>query len=706
MAIKEKDLPVSGSYGPGVYVRTVNASGASQKTGFAAMKEALDPTIDSALSTSSTNPVQNKVINGAITDLKEDIEDITGVPIIETSGYFAGNGSISVASETNQEVYTNSIKVKAGDKIGISLEYPVSVSRWVAYGLYTEAGAWIERVVLVNSTSGKTYDGEVVIPEGTGYIAFTYRTFGYENVAVIKTLTNLYPIVLEIETDLDSVSDKLDVVADLGKTLTANDLQQGEWINGVISPAVSRLCTKVLYPSIKNMIVNFNTTTNLYIGVLVFDENNTKIEDSGWLGGVDENNSYTVKHNGRMGIIYRRTAGGTVTPNNYVNYGAVTNIQDSLSGIVEILSEQMKVNSLVAGNVENILKPMYDHLFVNSGTNAVIPHESLYHVRISKRLGFNVIEANLGETSDGVYVVNHFNNGKFGTYFHHVDGTTDISNTLVSSVTWDWIVANVRYNSTIPKYRTRPCRLEEFLGECKQQGLIPLVIFTNSDIINIVESYMGENNYIAYEGTRDISPEAIIYKWKSLTTKEAILNLCRETGKPMIYGMSNINSFTDAQLKEIVSALHSEGFWIGTSYADNNWYKYSNIGFDVNGTQRMINRIEEGNKFNIDSVFGFSEYEFTNATETDGVLTFSANGTLSPDIPNDNINIGGMDLQVTFNGSITVPAFGELTSTTYTSDGSVPVFVTTPILNASPKIVLQIASGTVVTECTYRVIEC
>lgn len=74
MAIKEKDLPVSGSYGPGVYVRTVSASGESQKTGFGDMKEALNPTVDSALSTSSTNAVQNKVITGAVNDLKEDLD--------------------------------------------------------------------------------------------------------------------------------------------------------------------------------------------------------------------------------------------------------------------------------------------------------------------------------------------------------------------------------------------------------------------------------------------------------------------------------------------------------------------------------------------------------------------------------------------------------------------------------------------------------
>ena len=134
-------------------------------------------------------------------------------------------------------------------------------------------------------------------------------------------------------------------------------------------------------------------------------------------------------------------------------------------------------------------RPLYDHLFVNTlSASVAIPHQSLFHVRRSRQLGFRVIEANLQKTSDGVFVVNHFTSGKFGAFFTHVDGVTDISDVAVSTVTWDWIVANVRYKSTIPKYRVHPPRLEEFLAECRQQNMIPFAQLSDADAVAIVES--------------------------------------------------------------------------------------------------------------------------------------------------------------------------------------------------------------------------
>lgn len=681
------------------------AEAAADQAGQAAA-DAVAEMIDDTL-TIQGKAADAKATGDEITQLKSDLNDLTEVQITETSGYFATNGSISTASATNQEVYTNRIRVNSGDKLHIKVTYPTALKRWVGYGLYTPSGAWISRTILISDSQGQTYESDVVIPDGAGYIAFTYRTFGYENVAQVMTLTNLFMSVRTNSDNLEIVTRWIEDVADLGKTLSATDLQQGEWVNGAITSTTSRLCTKVLYPVTSGMTVNYNTSANLNIAIRIFDKNGVQIESSVWLGGTDSAETYIVRTNGYMGLVFKRTSGSYISTNNYSTWGAVTNIQNSLSGMVEALAKQdTNKNGLTIGKVENVLKPMYDHLFVNSGENAVIPHESLYHVRISKRLGFNVIEVNLAKTSDDVYVVNHFNNGAFGTYFHHVDGTTDIRNTLVSSVTWDWIVENVRYNSTIPKYRTRPSRLEEFLAECKQQGLVPLVMMPNQSVLDIAESYMGHDNYIAYGGTRALCPTAVIFQWQNLASKDAILKYCRGIGTPLIYGMSNVGNFTESELREIVTALHNEGFWIGTSYADASWYRYSNVGFDIIGTQRMINRIDRGNKYNIDSMFGFSGYIYTNAEESDGVLTFNADGTISPDIPNDAITVGGIDLQIVFDGEITIPAFGELSSMTYTRDASIPIFVTTPLINKSQKITLQVKAGTVIYDCTYRVIKC
>ena len=353
-------------------------------------------------------------------------------------------------------------------------------------------------------------------------------------------------------------------------------------------------------------------------------------------------------------------------------------------------------------------RPLYDHLFVNTLSARVgIPHQSLFHVRRSRQLGFRIIEANMQKTSDGVFVVNHFTSGKFGNFFTHVDGTTDISDVAVSSVTWEWISANVRYKSTIAKYRTRPPRLEEFLAECRQQGMIPFAQLTDADAVAIVEKYMGKENYIAYGATRALCPTAMIYKWAALTTKADILAACQALGAPMIYGMANPQAFTDSELREIVDTLHQNGFRIATSYKDESWHKYSALGFDMNGAQWQVNRIEQGNLCNFDSVFGFEHFTFTNAAEADGVLTFTAAGTITPQVDDTVRDLCAIDLEMDFTGTITVPAFGELQASTrasvaYTSDGSRPVFVAVPIVHGSPKITLSVASGTVIRDIQFK----
>ena len=349
--------------------------------------------------------------------------------------------------------------------------------------------------------------------------------------------------------------------------------------------------------------------------------------------------------------------------------------------------------------------PCYDHLFVGrTGEYCTIPHESVYHVRLSRRFGFDVIEANIASTQDGVFIVNHLNQGKFGGYFHHVDGETDISNILVSSVTWEWIVENVRYNSSIPKYRTRPCTLQEFLSECRQQNIIPFITTTNTDVIEIADQYMGKDNYIAYAGSRANNPSAIISQWVTRTTKADILAYCESVGKPFIYGMANPTAFTDSQLKEIIDTLHENGYWIATSYADTSWHKYSALGFDMIGAQGRINRIKNGNLYNLDAIYGFDDFTFENATESNAVLTFSAEGTITPNISNDVLDVAGVDIEMVFNGTITIPSFGEhVNSVSYTSDGATPFFATIPVINRSPKVTIQVASGTVINHLAYKV---
>jgi hypothetical protein len=319
-------------------------------------------------------------------------------------------------------------------------------------------------------------------------------------------------------------------------------------------------------------------------------------------------------------------------------------------------------------------------------------------------MGFKVIEANVKSTSDGVFIVNHLNSGAFGNYFKHVDGVTDISNVQVSDVTWDWIVQNVRYNTPTVKYQTRPSRLEEFLKECNMHDMIPFVAsgVTPTGVYSweIAEKIMGANNYIAYGGTRDIVGNAPIFRWDMQSNSvETILTKCQQIGAPLIWG-SELSRFEDNVVEEIINTLHEHGFFVGASYADANWDKYRQMGADFNGTQSLINRITNGNLCDNHSSFNWDEFTITgNPTNNNNVLTFESSGSIVPVMPSGTYNYSGYDLQITFDGTITVTDASG--STTKTHDDMETWQIAKPIYIASPSVTIAVSAGTVIFDVHY-----
>ena len=393
-----------------------------------------------------------------------------------------------------------------------------------------------------------------------------------------------------------------------------------------------------------------------------------------------------------------------INSNNYA--GVILNIKRSVYIPKQFASRicEEKVNGFISQRANSFEhKKVLDHLFITHYTG-YIPHESLYHVRISKSLGFDVIEAHPHKTSDGVYIVNHLDGGNtFGRWFDHVDGVTDISSISVNDVTWGWICDNVRYKTKIAKYRTRPPRLEEFMGECSQQGLIPLVYGVDQEAINIVKSYVGESNYIAYAASREENPGTIISIWRGYTTKEAIIAACDEVGAPMIYGMKNPQDFTDDQLREIITALHDKGYWINTAYVDSDWFHLSALGFDSLSGISTINRIDTGNICNLNSILSYDSFTIEGGAEENGILTFEESGTITPNVSDQTYSLCAFDLQMDFTGSITIPAVGEhMKICTYNSDGTFPFFIAVPVLNRGIKFTISVAAGTIVRDISFK----
>lgn len=333
-------------------------------------------------------------------------------------------------------------------------------------------------------------------------------------------------------------------------------------------------------------------------------------------------------------------------------------VDDAEESIVSVENSVAEVSGIPQLLTPMTLYPCYDHLFVNNtGNRAVIPHESIYHVNISRSLGYRVIEANVQITSDGHYFVNHLaRDGTFGNFFYAVDGT-DISQVAANTVTWQWIEDNVRYMSTVPKYRTRPTTLEEFLIGCKQNQLIPLLKFLDNNIKAMTERIMGKNNYIVYGGTREMAGDAVIFRWETHSTLSEILEFCDSIGKPLIYGTSNFqNTFTKEETASVIEALHNHGYMVCMSYEANEfWRQYRPLGIDFCGGTRTTNRLVTGNTYNLENIFNTNDFTITGGTVTDNVITLTENGTITcANIDNANRQIAHVDLDVDFDGVLTL----------------------------------------------------
>jgi hypothetical protein len=389
--------------------------------------------------------------------------------------------------------------------------------------------------------------------------------------------------------------------------------------------------------------------------------------------------------------------------------GKINAVYEGIADTINATSKFTKYANIQDGiNMPSILKPCWDHCFIDhNGTAAnpiTIPHESVYHVNMAARMGFKVMELHIHKTTDGEYFTGHSSGGNFGYFCKSTDPNVDVQNTNVESVTWNWIETYVRYNSVIPKYQTRPSKLSEVLVAMKQHSIIPMATIDSIEVKEYIEKYLGQCNYVAYQSERSIVGDAPIMGWHGGVNASAILAECRRVGRPYIYGMYNYTSFTDDELLSIADALHSEGFHLLTSYNDRNWYRAQALGFDFNTTERMANRVSVGNKLNLDSTFGFDGYSIVNGQIAD-VISFSTDGTVTPNATLPN-GVYLVDIELLMSGSITLPPLGEMfTSYTYTSDGSYPIFVTTLVMDSNPIVTIQVSSGSVIQNIFYKVSE-
>ena len=353
--------------------------------------------------------------------------------------------------------------------------------------------------------------------------------------------------------------------------------------------------------------------------------------------------------------------------------------------------------------------PFYAHMFLDkiyeTSTDITIPSESLDDIRVSRRLGFNVIEANVHATSDGKFVVIHGASGKFGYEVTDLNGEFTYADTAINSVTLDWIKANIRYRSDIPRFRTAIPTFEEFLRECRLQGMIPFAQASTADMVALLDGIMGYGNYFAYNGARALTSAPIV-QYLSLTTKEAILEQARSIGVPYVYAMGNHNAFTDDELKDIVSSLHSEGFMIATAYVSAaNANRVRKLGFDMIASSWNVNNFDNANLCTLCVGTDWNDFQITGSSATDAGVELGEGDSITPANALGTEFLAKGMLQVTFSGTVYLRCGKD--EQAVTSDGISSVIFSSYFINAAPTfVIVGQSAGAVITDVVFKASKC
>ena len=416
-----------------------------------------------------------------------------------------------------------------------------------------------------------------------------------------------------------------------------------------------------------------------------------------------------IESNSMIGITLSRVDNANMTAEDIVAAGLEITANDTAYQITASYADVTKIKDELKSGLQNSENPLrfkryYDHLFIDmySSPNQVIPNQSLFNVDMSRRLGFNVIEANLHKLSDDNYLVIHGVSGKFGPQVEHVDGTTDISDIKIGSVTLAWVKENVRYRSLYEKYRVAPPSIEEFMSACKENNLIPFATCTSEEMATRLNELMGKDNYIAYNGQRAWT-DAIISTYTGKTTKQEILDHCNSYGQPFMYCMSNPTTFDDETLRDIVDAVHKEGYLIsfaGCYLSEQENQRLMSMGFDASASAWQIPDIDSGNICNLVAGLDFNDFTHT-GTDSDGVLELAAGQKIeSGDLA--KVFLGAANLDIRYSGEIKLTLGHKIVNKVFTSDGTDGQRFSTYFIDAKPTFAIEAVQPTTIISIEYK----
>ena len=348
---------------------------------------------------------------------------------------------------------------------------------------------------------------------------------------------------------------------------------------------------------------------------------------------------------------------------------------------------------------------MYD----GSNGNKLIPGECVGAVEVAARLGFKFIEANVFYTSDDKVVVMHGNDGKFGNTVMSLD-ETDPSDTLISSVTLDYIKTYLRYKSVETKYQ-EICTLEEFLIACKQNNIGVMLRLGDKSMMEMCVRYLGERRVILSDMGMAFRSyfKGVMMVWnnQNTTTPDMIINTARGTGRPFVYvaGPTLVSALVSAgDFDDLVEQMHEEGFMFGSAYVSEAMQQYiMQHGADYIASSSFVNPFDNPNYecFDLD---GDASQFTTNGTISGKVATLANGNTLSCG-STSVIPLGKGELRIRFNGSLNI-GFGSQGVRSFNSDGETLLVLSDYFLRRKTQLTITATASTTITTLVYMTSKC
>ena len=374
-----------------------------------------------------------------------------------------------------------------------------------------------------------------------------------------------------------------------------------------------------------------------------------------------------------------------------------------------------KISNAIEPYTENYTKQLEPnkkrnicHLGVSKTNNIIIPSQSLADIDRAKRLGFEMIELNVRQTSDGKYICFHGTGGKFGAYFTDVNGNS-VADLSPADMTLAEIQSNIRYKTIYDRYKTAPYTLEECLTECLKKGIKPLIEYQSSytDELSIVDSIMGKNNYglATYAADRNnIGSNATMYSYLSISDPDDVLAKCETSGGSYVAGINVISdvyaNYTEDDWKTLVGKLHAKGYKVSYAYASESLSQLlTRCGFDYNNSSRQVNDFDYGNIVNICDTPTFSGFN-TTGTINSGVMILAVNDTVALADNVSSVFLGMCCMNIRFAGTLQIKC-GEI-NTSYTSDGKEIVFISSFCEESAPDMLITANANTVIYSLSFK----